>query len=55
MNVAKHVARSSLLIEHLSPMNSRVSYSSRHGGIMDVMVVGGVDGEADGGGDEIKT
>jgi hypothetical protein len=51
MNVAKHVARSSLLIEHLSPTNSRVSYSSRHGGIMDVMVVGGIDGEADGGGD----
>ena len=31
MNVAKHVARSSLLIEHLSPTNSRVSYSSLHG------------------------
>ena len=55
MNVAKHVARSSLLIEHLSPTNSRVSYSSLHGGISmaaaAAMATDGGDGDADGGGE----
>ena len=52
MNVAKHVARSSLLIEHLSPTNSRVSYNSVQGGIsIGGGGGGGDDGEADGGGD----
>ena len=50
MNVAKHVARSSLLIEHLSPTNSRVSYSSLHGDKLSIGDGGG-GGEADGGGD----
>ena len=47
MNVPSHFARSSLLIEHCLPMNSR-AYSSPHGGSDGG---GGCDGEADGGGD----
>ena len=46
MNVSTHFAGSSLLIEHLEPMNSRPD-SSPHGG----SAGGGGDGEADGGGD----
>ena len=45
MNVSTHFAGSSLLIEHLEPMNSRPD-SSPHGG----SAGGGGDGEADGGG-----
>ena len=52
MNVAKHVARSSLLIEHLSPTNSRVSYSSRHLGIIIAAAATTATGDAtDGDGD----
>jgi hypothetical protein len=45
MNVSTHFAGSSLLIEHLSPMNSRPD-SSPHGG----SAGGGGDGDVDGGG-----
>ena len=57
MNVSTHFDGFALLIEHLSPMNSRVSYSSRHGGISMMAATAtatatdGGDGDADGGGE----